>query len=69
MSHRRNHPLHQHIGMRRHRQIEAEEFMLRVQGYRRGGTQPEKMDLPRLDEHVHRLADQGRVQLLARAVQ
>ncbi|MNE16323.1 hypothetical protein D3C80_1092650 [compost metagenome] len=69
MGHRGQHALHQHIGMGRHRQVEAEELVLCIQRYRGRGAEAEEVDLPGLDQHVDGAADQLRIQLLAGTVQ
>ncbi len=69
MGHRGDHALHQYVGVGGDRQVETEELMQGVHGHRGRSTQAEEVDLPGLDQQVHGLADQVRVQGLAGAVQ
>ncbi|MNN04748.1 hypothetical protein D3C81_1174790 [compost metagenome] len=67
--HRGDHPLHQHVAVRRDRQVEAEELVLRVQRHRAGCAEAEEVDLPGLDQQVHGAVDGARVEQLVGAVQ
>ena len=67
--HRGDHALHQHVGVGGHCQVEAEELVQRVHGHGSRSAQAKEVDLPRLDQQVHGLADQRRVQGLAGTVQ
>ena len=52
-----------------HRQVEAEELVLRIQCHRGRGAEAEEVDLAGLDHQVHGAADQLRIEALAGAVQ
>ncbi|MCY1417789.1 hypothetical protein D9M71_333300 [compost metagenome] len=67
--HRGDHPLHQHVAVRRDRQVEAEELVLRVQRHRTGCAEAEEVNLPGLDQQVHGAVDGARVEQLVGAVQ
>ncbi|MNZ61888.1 hypothetical protein D3C78_799910 [compost metagenome] len=69
MGHRSQHALHQHVGVGRDGEVETEELVLGVQGYRGRSAQAEEVDLPGLDHHVHGAADLLRVKLLAGTVE
>ena len=69
VGHRSQHALHQHIGMRGYREVEAEEFVLGIQGHRGRGAEAKEVDLPGLDQQVNGAADQLRVEALAGAVE
>ncbi len=69
MRDRGEHALHQHVGVGGDSEIEAEEFMLRVQCHRRRSAQAEEVNLPRLNQQVDRFADQVGIKHLAHAVE
>ncbi len=69
MRHRGDHPLHQHVGLGAHRQVEAEELVLRVERYRGRGAKTEEVDLPGLDQQVHGAVDDAWVEQLVGAVE
>ncbi|MNG11720.1 hypothetical protein D3C84_952810 [compost metagenome] len=50
-------------------QVEAEEFVLRIQRHRGRSAEAEEVDLPRLDQQIDGAADQVRVQRLQGTVQ